>query len=1262
MRRVTSLLPGLTLAALGAVLLATPTTRAGDISYLEDFALAKDRAAALKQLIPGTEDYYYFHCLHYLNTAQFEKIDALTGPWHQRHGQTARLTEVQTRRALLTYEKDPAKTLEYVRSRLGLHFNHERETVGAAPNLPTALDPKLIARDTLRAYSLAHWGNLDNFEDLALDWLAKKDDLGWAKRRNLLQRLSRPDVADLPKMIVADLESRDAGEFGYLSVHKQLTLAQLDEVLKLKPAVRNQAAFVNAYVAKLQPGADDDWKRDRKLTLAYLERLQKFVDTLDPVHNPLKAHVAFHRLAFDRANGEYNKGRFLEYVKFPRQQSYMNPRWSERPECQRWPASLGNDYSSVTLLPPVGSDEPLVRSYLKEFFAADKPATTDFEPYIEDVYLRTLFVETQIELGRGDPETWASKLTPEYFRGLKDRIDIDFAFTNKTDYAADEAVSLDLFVKNVPTLIVKVFEVNTGTVYRRKLAMVDTDVNLDGLVANSEKTLKYDESPFRRVARRFDFPELKNPGVYVIDFIGAGKSSRALVRKGHLRPLVATGAAGQDIRIVDDKNQAVKDATVWLGGTEYQPDKNGIVTVPFTAEPGRRPVVIARGDFACLDFIEHKGENYRLAAGIHIDRESALTQRLAPVLIRPGLFLNDAPVSLKLLEDVRLQITSVDHSDIPASVEVPNFQLFEDREAVHEIRVPARLKTLNVTLRAKVKNVTTGKEVELSASKAFSMNGIDATDKIEDLHLARFGTDYVIELLGRSGEPKPDRPVQLSIKHREFKQPVTVSLKSDASGRVNLGQLADVATLTATGPEGTAHTWTLSTDAHTYRSVIHAKAGESITVPYLGTAAAPTRDDFALFEVRGSDIRADRFEAIGVFNGVAELRGLQPGDYDLYLKTTGDRIRVRVVAGNVEHGHVLGTTRHMQLPGLKPVVLQAVNADNDNVVIKLNDHSKFTRVHVFATRYQPAFNSFAGLAAVRDAELAGVLPGHAESVYLTGRNIGDEYRYVLDRKAQRKFPGNLLERPMLLLNPWAVRTTETGEQVAVGGDDFKPGGQFTPPSAVPPAPPKAEPWSAPPSGDFANLDFLGGASAVALNMIPDKDGVIKLSRKEAGPHAMIHVVAVDPLSTTSRSLTLPERPVVFADLRLKNGLDPARHFTQQKQVSVLQPGQEFTLADVVGSRFQAYDSLAKAFSFYATLSKNPTLTEFGFVLTWPKMKVEEKRTLYSKYACHELNYFLSRKDPQFFAEVVKPYLKNKKDKTFLDHYLLGDDVTRFTQP
>ena len=43
-------------------------------------------------------------------------------------------------------------------------------------------------------------------------------------------------------------------------------------------------------------------------------------------------------------------------------------------------ANLGADYSAITLLPVVGTDEALVRSYLKHFFADSKASTKEYEP------------------------------------------------------------------------------------------------------------------------------------------------------------------------------------------------------------------------------------------------------------------------------------------------------------------------------------------------------------------------------------------------------------------------------------------------------------------------------------------------------------------------------------------------------------------------------------------------------------------------------------------------------------------------------------------------------------------------------------------------------------------------------------------------------------------------------------------------------------------------------------------------------------------
>ena len=45
---------------------------------------------------------------------------------------------------------------------------------------------------------------------------------------------------------------------------------------------------------------------------------------------------------------------------------------------------------------------------------------------------------------------------------------------------------------------------------------------------------------------------------------------------------------------------------------------------------------------------------------------------------------------------------------------------------------------------------------------------------------------------------------------------------------------------------------------------------------------------------------------------------------------------------------------------------------------------------------------------------------------------------------------------------------------------------------------------------------------------------------------------------------------------------------------------------------------------------------------------------YEKYGSHEFNLFLYFKDRIFFDNVVKPYLPSKKDKDFIDHFVLDN--------
>ena len=61
------------------------------------------------------------------------------------------------------------------------------------------------------------------------------------------------------------------------------------------------------------------------------------------------------------------------------------------------------------------------------------------------------------------------------------------------------------------------------------------------------------------------------------------------------------------------------------------------------------------------------------------------------------------------------------------------------------------------------------------------------------------------------------------------------------------------------------------------------------------------------------------------------------------------------------------------------------------------------------------------------------------------------------------------------------------------------------------------------------------------------------------------------------------------------------------------------------------------------------------MLKWPTLKEEQRAKTYSDYCSHEFNVFLKMKDPAYFDQVVRPFLTNKIEKTFIDYWLLDYD-------
>jgi hypothetical protein len=1243
------------LAALCATVAASQ-----EIGYIETFGLSTNRAEALKELVPGTDEYFYFHALHAQNTGQREVFQQTVERWiRERNGTiTDQARELLNRQALLDYEKDPKKTVEYLVRELHLQFNHARKTGERRSDAPVKLDPGLIAVDSLLKRALAiERGNLEHVEDAGLE-LAAGQPVTEDQRRNLLARLQRPDFPGLVDLILADLAYRDSRGFGHHPIHARLTLAQLDELLQKKPDLRNEAAFVKAYLSKLAPEDEVDLDTDAAAREAYYERVWAFVKTLDPVHNSLKANALYNRLQHDRKKGVYDRARFLEYVKLPRDVYYLRDEFRRSVPRGDHMAQLNQQFNLVAL-PPIGDEEPLVREFLLRFFV-EAPSYDEFKTWIRDDFLKRIFAEAKIAAGVGDPQQWSNLLTPDEFRRLKERVDIDFAPDNPDVIGEGAPVKLSAFVKNVPVLLLKVYEINTFNYYRETGQPLNLALNLDGLVASSERRVEYKEPPERRVARAFEFPELKGRGAYVVELIGNGKSSRALVQKGRLGVLQEVSAAGHAFTVLDESGRRLADATAWLGGREFTPGKDGRILVPFSTGPASETIVVQQGGFASLVRFQHLAESYNLHAGIYVDREALIRREKATVAIRPVLRVNGRSTSLKLLEEPRLVIRSTDLQGIATEKEIPGIELREDAETVHEFVVPDNTVQLSIALKAKIQNVSLNQKQDLSSGDQFELNGIDRGPAVQDLHVSRTAAGYIVELRGKNGEPRPGEPLACAFKHRLFRDEVNVELQTDAQGRAWLGELAGIERFQVREPFGAEHTWMLTRGACIYADALQGRADETFRVPLVFEAADALKDT-SLLEVRRGQFVKDWNGALAVAGGFLELKGLPAGDYSLYLKPDQREIPVRVTQGEDRDGFTFSSRRALERPKLAPLQVLDVKADADAVTIRLANATPFTRVHVCATRYLPAYDLFGSLGPGGAAGLLQQPWRPARTLCESGRDIGDEYRYILDRQAAKKFPGNMLDRPGLLLNPWALRDTEA--QAEVLGE----GGAYADQSALMGRAERAAAAFGGMAGEKAgtmssSLDFLKKPAAVLLNLKPDKDGLVRIPRADLAGKPHLRILAVDPLSAVLRHAALEDSPVETRELRLADGLDPAKTFSEQKQITPVAAKGGAEIADVSTARFETFDTVAKAWRLLATLGGNPTFEEFSFVANWPALEAKEKQRLYSKYACHELSFFLYHKDPEFFKTVIAPYLKSKKDKTFLDHWLLGADLKGYLEP
>ena len=1113
--------------------------------------------------------------------------------------------------------------------------------------------------------------------------------------------LDNVKVADSPHLVgmLAKQMTRPDSEypraFGSSSWHRSLlTLSQLEELRGLVPNVIDNAEYVRSILDRLvSPTADIE--KDAAGFEKALQPVQEFVSKLSHVFNGMKALVMFNLLDAQVRQGKYDEASLSRYLAIPKYTSYQNSEFIDAQSKRGQSITSAGTFDYIPSLnsPSYEDEGKLVTHFITHVFIKRATWEKSFETMVNVDWLKDLFARAKLLYGPvADAEKHKNLFRySSTFDSLKKEIRLQISRFSPKYWSSSAKVSVNVEVKNVQKLIVKIFEINTLRYYRDNLEEIPSDISLEGLVASEEKQYEYNEADHVSVLREFSFPALDSrSGVFVIEFVGAGKSQRAVIYKGRLNVVQRATIAGHVFTIMNEKYEKIIPAHLWMAGHLYHTtdDGTGEITIPYSSSNQSRTVVVYGGDgiesapFAELYTFSHQTENYSFEAQFHVERESLVPFNKTSVLVKPKLLMNGSiltPVSL--LTDVFLTISTTDIDGVSSSKDVP-FKFADDADYTFDFQVPDRLTNLDFSLRATIKKMCDHSKVNFSASKSFSLNGIDRTDTIEQFFLRKTAEHgYSLHMLGKTGDAIPRREVSVTGYNYYFQSDsISQTLTTDDNGIIALGHLSDFTKLNVNGlefPLEAAYTSNLLSS-----SALHLKSGQALQVAMNEFELSSSADTLkhvhvALVSIcpdHNNVVLADFFHLLKFEKGMLTIpRGLMAGTYRLTIKRTNRVVTIYVQQALQSHSNFLFGSEHIleKSPFSNPLQIASVVDSAEQVKIELTNTTETTRVHIFTSEYVPEYDVRALLSACPQPAIVrlGLAP-NKEAQYVS-RDLSEEQRYILDRKYAPARQGNTLTPPSLLLNPWAVDTTKTSRKDAGGGGSY---GSSAPSSSYAAASARGSDFagSSVRTNNDRNFDFKFHACKTQYNLKPDAEGHVSVKRSALGgtPNAplLLRIVAVDVSEMVfkehaAKAVTTPEPAIAVKDLRLKpaRALSPIEHFAEQKGITLLQANEKFTVEDLSTSKIEVLDSLGKVYSFFTTVSNNQSLKDWNWLLKWDVFTVAEKEEKYNEFASHELHLFIYFKDRAFFDARIAPYLKNKLQKTFIDEWLLISDPAHFAK-
>ena len=929
----------------------------------------------------------------------------------------------------------------------------------------------------------------------------------------------------------------------------------------------------------------------------------------------------------------------------------------------------------------------VVEKYLRHFFR-DSPDTKEWEKYFASKYLTRLF--TEVKLLKGErPEGFEDVFSEGQIKEMTNRKCFKLLSENKKNFEADEPVNLRVEMKNVTEVRVKVFQVNVEQALLENSRADFSKMDLLGLVAKEEYVHRFEKEPLESWVETFPFESIQKQsrGVFIVDFLAERMSSRAVITKGRLTLLSEMKKLGTMCIILDEQRRICtgRRTGLYIHGKFYAADESGVIYLPNNDSSLNGEVIVCHENYATISSVEVRAPDLRLSLDVVFNREQLRPGNNVDLILFPTLTLNGEPFSLSNTSNpsVKIELHSEDGITKTFDFDKENNNSIELKEGSFSrvnVTFPPKTTRMSASIRAEVALHAKDKRT-LSDSKSFNFVG-PSRKQIDQVYL-NYDSEkgYIVSTKGRDGEDLSNKSFRLRMTESKLTSTSTsFNLKTGGDGKRVLGKLehTDRLTVTLSGRHDTEKVRGKDT-TYFYSSKLLLNQGDGLALPVADPSACSVMRGTDGERVDSSDNYVledltDNKDHVTFNEGMMILSNLEKGQYFVVVGPNNDQqIRVRVIEGTrfeiqgrrliYSKNQILQLPKHTQFWRLEEHPEKGVRIVQGEILVNGKPQDKPRTVEAIVMCHNYVCEDSQNLTHVNRPNSNLYSKQYTlsknENRYFNDKRIGEEILYVLRRRNQEEFMGNTLEKPTLLLKRQKVKDTVQENELLAKERAFGAHMDKCMDSAARMMAKRCATRNRAILHELdLSTDFLTNPGVIIADGLSlDEQNYLQVPQEQADKFNHLYVVfnlggQVVLTKTLKSESAQPDKQSMVLTESKKEGFV----YRNIRSMRPVKGGESHDIESIDKTEYRLVKSLPDLAALMPSLNAGVwgQLKEWSFLSTWTNLSPVEKLKKYDEFISHEMNLFLKFKDAQFFEEVVRPHISNKREKTIVDHFLLGD--------